>query len=201
MSFHQTQESDDSIERLHWDVEQSMHQVQSAGNSDIEPDHIRGTILYAEKLDTEVSNPGQHKAMGSPFRWGFKHNSPFLNTKFHFFIALLSTAIFALILWFVQVFSASTAIRTGQAMNRILKFDIGSALAVLRVTQGFLSTVTTIGLMKSLEMIHWGLAGRAHGLGSGVFLGLSPTTPLTEVIRIVISRASDWMARIWGLIR
>ncbi|PVH96288.1 hypothetical protein DM02DRAFT_688314 [Periconia macrospinosa] len=86
-------------------------------------------------------------------------------------------------------------------MHRVLKIEIGSSLAVLRITQGALSTVLTFGLSKTFELLHWGLTGRRRGLRSDVFFCLSPTTPGFEVIRIVISRASGWTARLWGLVR
>ncbi|KAF2470127.1 uncharacterized protein BDR25DRAFT_152192, partial [Lindgomyces ingoldianus] len=113
---------------------------------------------------------------------------------------IISTILFAFALWYVQAaFSAETAIWTRQALNRVFKIDVGSTLAVLRITQGILSTCTTIGLMRALEMLQWGLAGRHHGLEGSTFLGLSPTTHLLGVFRISISRISKWPARAWGL--
>ncbi|ORY14471.1 hypothetical protein BCR34DRAFT_560515, partial [Clohesyomyces aquaticus] len=81
------------------------------------------------------------------------------------------------------------------------KIDIGSTLAVLRIAQGVLSTLTTIGLLRALEMLQWGLAGRKHGLAGSAFLSLSPTTHILGVIRIVLSRLSNWSARGWSVIR
>ncbi|KAF2464221.1 uncharacterized protein BDR25DRAFT_159442, partial [Lindgomyces ingoldianus] len=114
-------------------------------------------------------------------------NLSFRDTSYLFSTALLSITVFAFALWYV--------------VYRVLKVDIGSTLAVLRVTQGVLSTLTTIGLMNALEMLQWGLAGRNHGLDSSVFLGLSPTTHISGVFRIVISRRSKWTARAGGLVR
>ena len=178
-----------------------MHNIRHIHNLGLHPDVFRGTPYQVGKQTVRHIELEQPATTSKHSHRSPRRNSWFMNTKFMLFMTLISTMTFAIILWYVQAFSAPTAIRTGQAMYRVLKVDMGSALAVLRVTQGFLSTLITIALMKGLELLQWALAGRVHGLGSNVFLGLSSTTPMTEVFRIMISRKSDWTARFWSLIR
>lgn len=131
-----------------------------------------------------------------------KSRVSFRDTANLFSMALLSIVVFIFVVWYVQAaVSAETAIRTNQVVHQVLRVDLGSTLAVLRVTQGILSTLTTIGVMSALEMLQWILAGRDHGVESSVFLGLSPATGLFGVFRILISRKSRWTARAWSLVR
>lgn len=200
MSVNQHSKSPNSIELLDQEFPEQRIQVQQI---EISPNSSpsEGAVVRVEQVEANDEKSNQTETTRIPVLGGSRANSSILNTKFLLLMVLLSTTMFAFILWYVETFSAPTAIRTGQAMHRVLKVDIGSALAVLRVTQGILSTVTTLGLMKALEMLQWGLAGRVHGLRSNVFLALSPTTPISEVFCIVISRMSSWAARAWGLIR
>lgn len=200
MSFNQHREPIDYTTIFHRESEQMI--LQSPQNHESKPTPHKRASHRAEKPATEDSNSDLSKTTNTRVPGVYRSNSSFLNTKYFFFITIFSTATFALVLWYVQAFSApTTAIRTGQAMQQILNIDIGSALAVLRVTQGALSALVTFGLAKALEMLQWGLTGRVRGLESNVFFALSPATPVLEVFRIVISRTSSFAARVWGLMR
>lgn len=201
MSSHPNRESNGSIKFSGSNLEQHTYDVPQAPQLGLRPSLDQGFCDQMDGQKVEYVEPEQPEPMKKHDSGVSRNTSSFSNTKFMLFITLLSTVMFAIILWYVEAFSAPTAIRSGQAMHRVLKVDMGSALAVLRLTQGFLSTLITIALMKALEILQWALAGRAQGLESNVFLSLSPTTPIMEVFRIVISRISNWIARLWGLTR
>lgn len=201
MSSHEDQESNGSIKFSASDLEQHICEVHQAGQMGLRSSLDQAFRHQIDGQKVEYVEPEQPKTIDLHNSRAPRSTSAFPKTKFMLFITLMSTIMFAIVLWYVEAFSAPTAIRSGQAMHRFLKVDMRSALAVLRVTQGFLSTLITIALMKALEMLQWALAGRAQGLRSNVFLSLSPTTPIVEIFRIVISRRSNWIARVWGLIR
>ena len=201
MCSHGDQASKHSMKFSASDLEQHICEVPQARQMGLPSSLDQPFRHQVNGQKVEYVKPEQPKTIDLHDSRVARSTSAFPKTKFMLFITLISTIMFAIVLWYVEAFSAPTAIRSGQAMHRFLKVDMGSALAVLRVTQGFLSTLITIALMKALEMLQWALAGRAQGLGSNVFLSLSPTTPIVEVFRIVISRRSNWIARFWGLIR
>jgi hypothetical protein len=195
MAFDTNREADPVRQPL-YRSEEPVYEPQYARYSDHNRPARRGTA-YSGLGDLE-----QVEAKRKPAPTATRSASIFWDSSYLFFVALLSTALFGFALWYVQAaFSAETAIRTRQILYRVFKIDVGSTLAVLRITQGVLSTCSTIALMRALEMLQWGLAGRDHGLEGSAFLSLSPSTHIFGVLRIVLSRISKWTARAWGLVR
>ena len=117
-------------------------------------------------------------------------------------LVALSTLIFVFTTWFVQAaFSGETGLRASQVLSKLLKADVGDALAVLRIAQGVLSTFTVLALTNAFELVQWALSGRQRGIGFASFLGLSPTTSLWGVVAIAVSRVSRLPERVWGFTR
>jgi hypothetical protein len=128
--------------------------------------------------------------------------SIFNMTAYLLLLVVLATALFAFTSWFVRAaFSGEAGVRVSQALSKLLKWEVGDALAVLRVSQGVLSTVTTLALMTAFELIQWALASRERGVSVSSFLGLSPTTAPWGVAMVALSRASRLPERLWGTIR
>ncbi|KAF2729382.1 hypothetical protein EJ04DRAFT_475754 [Polyplosphaeria fusca] len=131
-----------------------------------------------------------------------KSSSIFSATGYLLFLVVVSTLLFVFTSWFVQAaFSGEVGVRVSQAFGKLLKWEVGDALAVLRVSQGVLSACTTLALMNAFELLQWALASRDRGISVPSFLGLSPTTAPWGVAMIALSKASRLPERLWGLIR
>jgi len=119
-----------------------------------------------------------------------------------FFVVTLCSILYGIIIWFAQTSpSAIKATKEQRALDTVLKLDASTSLAVVRVLQGLLATLSFSDLWASFESFQWHLTNRPEGLGYVSALALSPITTLPGTLRILGSKPADLKSRLWALLK
>lgn len=125
-----------------------------------------------------------------------------LKTWWQLFLGLLSLALLAVIVLFVQ--SSNYAQRYSENERRltgIFRTNASTTLSVLRTAQAILSTITSSCLGDAMELIQWTMTNTPHGLPFSSLLALSSATGKLAMIRLIFSDAAGASARLWTLLR
>ncbi|KAH8891555.1 hypothetical protein GQ53DRAFT_648717 [Thozetella sp. PMI_491] len=132
-----------------------------------------------------------------------RHNirSRLINTASQLFLAVLSLALFAVVIVFVQAtYVAESRSQQKLPLDVFLKMDISKTLAIVRVAQGLLSTITGIAISNSFVFMHW-IMMAGDGLLFPKFLALSPMTAPLGTLALLKSSDATLSARLWALLR
>ncbi len=101
--------------------------------------------------------------------------------------------------WYAQaIYSDETKTAFQRFLARIYKVEVGSALTILRILQGALTTLSTIALFKAFELVQWALVGQEKGVNALRLLGVSPSTGLLGTIGVVLNRRSRVSDKLWA---
>jgi hypothetical protein len=150
----------------------------------------------------------------------------FQKTWFHFLVAFLASALFAVTGWFAQgkwawtsgtspsptavadckalgtaTFSEQSTNAAAQAIQNALKIDVTSTLTVLSILSGLLSACTGYVLSKTLEIVLWASASSGAGVNCLTFLGMSPSTGVFGTLGIVLTGRASLSDRAWSALR
>lgn len=126
----------------------------------------------------------------------------FTNIRMKLILIVFSSALFAVIVWFVQTtLEAVTQSREKQRLSYVLRLDASISLTVLRLLQGALTLASSSALMGSLELIQYCLSARPDGLSYVEFLILSPATGLFGALRILFAIPVRVSHRLWALLK
>jgi MFS family permease len=96
---------------------------------------------------------------------------------------------------------AKSASDERQELGWWMSTDVGTTLLIVRVLQGVLTAASSAAVSSSFMQLHWSKMHRKKGLRLIDLLALSPTTPLSGTIRIILSRHSKQTARVWAIVR
>ncbi|KAL3477565.1 hypothetical protein BJX99DRAFT_257378 [Aspergillus californicus] len=121
--------------------------------------------------------------------------TPYSQLWFPVLLEVLATAIFVLIAWIAQTTWSPAVTIAGYTV------DSSQTLTLLSAFQGLLSTLVTAVLSSVFELIQWFLTARDNGLRSIGLLGLSPTTAVIGSMKIIFSRHSRLLDRLWPVLR
>lgn len=101
--------------------------------------------------------------------------------------------------WYAQaIFSDEQTTSFQRFLARIFKVEVGSALAILRILQGALTTSSTIALFKAFELVQWALVGQEKGVDALRLLGVSPSTGLLGTMGVVLNGRSRVGDKLWA---
>ncbi|KAI1121597.1 hypothetical protein F5Y10DRAFT_271913 [Nemania abortiva] len=87
------------------------------------------------------------------------------------------------------------------SLSSIQKLDASTIIAILRVSQAVLSTLTSFALDDSFQVVQWALISRPKGLSYASVAALSPTTGALGMIRIVVSSTAGGSSKVWTLLK
>jgi ABC-type uncharacterized transport system permease subunit len=152
----------------------------------------------SKKMDTQP-NGEENRLKTAPEYRPHKH-SAFRETRLHLAFAVVTSAVFAITIWFARTTFSSRS-GTQETIKEVFKIDVGITLTILRILQGVLSACTTYILLGAFQLIQWTLVSRGNGLSGLAVLALSPTTSFLGTLGIMFSRKPHIMGRIWGLMR
>ncbi|KAI0202467.1 hypothetical protein F4808DRAFT_449802 [Astrocystis sublimbata] len=82
-----------------------------------------------------------------------------------------------------------------------MKLGPSKTLAVLRVSQGILSTLTSLSLAESLVLLQWSLIGSNRGLPYLDLLALSPTNGVFGALSLLCSSVTKGSSKKYALLR
>ncbi|KAH9208078.1 hypothetical protein DL95DRAFT_312540 [Leptodontidium sp. 2 PMI_412] len=99
-------------------------------------------------------------------------------------LAILTTGIFGLTAWYANA--------AGQ---------FGSAIAVLRILQGLLATLTTVALSNTFEAIQWALISNGSGIGCLKLLAISPVNGVLGTLGLLFDTQPRIVERSWAVLR
>lgn len=128
--------------------------------------------------------------------------SKLMRTWWQLFLGLISLALLAVIVLFVQ--SSNYAQKYSEHERRltgIFKIDASTTLSVLRTAQAILSTITSSCLGDAMELIQWTMTNTPQGLPFSNLLALSSATGKLAMTRLLFSDAAGTSARLWTLLR
>jgi hypothetical protein len=129
-------------------------------------------------------------------------SSTFVHTRSLLFLAVLTTGIFGLTAWYANAaFSAELANNATNALHTIFSIEVGSAIAILRILQGVLATLTTVSLNYTFEAIEWALVSDGNGINCLQLLGISPATGVMGTLGLIIDTHSRVIDRGWAALR
>jgi hypothetical protein len=128
--------------------------------------------------------------------------STLAHTRFLLLLAMLTTGIFGLTAWYANAaFSAELTNSATNALHKLLSVEVGSAIAILRILQGLLATLTTIALSNAFEAIQWALISDRNGINCLKLLGISPTTGVLGTLGLIVDTHSRLAVRSWAFLR
>jgi hypothetical protein len=124
------------------------------------------------------------------------HTGPLLG------LVIATTMVFVFTAWYAQAtFSNNLTSSAQKAMYAVFRVEVGSALAVLRLMQGLLTTLTSAAIFKAFELIKWALLTNANAMDCLRLLSISPETSILGSVGIIVDRRTRHMDRIWSLMR
>jgi hypothetical protein len=128
--------------------------------------------------------------------------SAFVHTRFLFFLAFLTTAIFGLTAWYANAaFSAELTSTATNALRTVFSIQVGSAIAILRILQGLLATLTAVALSDAFEAIQWALVSDGNGINCLQLLAISPATGVMGTLGLITDIQSRIIVRSWAFLR
>lgn len=96
-------------------------------------------------------------------------------------LAAASTTLFAVTAWFAaSAFSSSPRNQANQILLSHFHVSFSLTITVLRILQGLTSTFTAAAVAQTFEEIQWTLASRDDGFRILSFLGIAPSTSISE---------------------
>ncbi|KAM0719382.1 hypothetical protein Q7P37_005287 [Cladosporium fusiforme] len=113
---------------------------------------------------------------------------------------ILLTALLIITAWFSQATFAPPSKDSEQegTWKVLASLGISSTLTILRILQGTLSTMSSLMLLNSFDMVVWMLAKRGPGLQTLRLLSLSSTTGLWGTMEAVFSPKIDAVGKIFA---
>ncbi|KAH8887977.1 hypothetical protein GQ53DRAFT_826549 [Thozetella sp. PMI_491] len=112
------------------------------------------------------------------------------------------TIAFVAIMWLLHASPAPDGgPQAGHFSEYNLPLDANSGLGVIRVLQGILTLLSYNSATGSLELLQWCLVSREQGRRYSTFLVLSPATGLLAILRILVSRSTILVDRLWALLK
>ncbi|KAJ8128335.1 hypothetical protein O1611_g5298 [Lasiodiplodia mahajangana] len=117
-------------------------------------------------------------------------------------INLLILALLVVVAVFVQAtYDAERNSVEKVALDRLMKADVSTTLAVLRVSQGILSTLTSLSLVDSLVALQWSMIESRQGLGYLDLLALSPTSGIAGALELICSSITKRSSKAYAFLR
>ncbi|KAG4439159.1 hypothetical protein IFR05_005358 [Cadophora sp. M221] len=117
-------------------------------------------------------------------------------------LAILTTGIFGLTAWFANAaFSAELTNDATSALHTVFSGQFGSAIAVLRILQGLLATLTTIALSNTFEAIQWALISDGNGISCLKLLAISPVNGVLGTLGLLFDTQPRIVERSWAVLR
>ncbi|KAI0438358.1 hypothetical protein F4803DRAFT_569647 [Xylaria telfairii] len=115
---------------------------------------------------------------------------------------LIIVALLAVVVVFVRAtYDAERNSARKAALDRLMKADVSTTLAVLRVSQGILSTLTSLSLVDSLVALQWSMIESRQGLGYLDLLALSPTSGITGALELICSSLTKGSSKAYAFLR
>lgn len=128
--------------------------------------------------------------------------STFAHTRSLILLAALSTGTFTLTVWYADAaFSAELTIHAAKAVNKLFRIEFGSAIAILRILQGLLATLTTASLYNAFEIVQWAHISDQDGAECLRVLGISPSTGVIGTLGLLVDRQARMVDRGWSSLR
>ncbi|TGJ81959.1 hypothetical protein E0Z10_g6802 [Xylaria hypoxylon] len=117
-------------------------------------------------------------------------------------INLLILALLVVVVIFVQAtYDAERNSMRKVALGRLMKTDVSTTLAVVRVSQGILSTLTSLSLIEILVTLQWSMIESRQGLGYLDLLALSPTSSVTGALELIFSSITKGSSKAYAFLR
>src|SRR6266536_5313410 len=156
-------------------------------------------IRYLEPQPTTYLNPLSPEAQYNSRHSKVTRWETLGHTYSILLLALFTSLGFVLTAWYAQaIYSDETKTAFQRFLARIYKVEVGSALTILRILQGALTTLSTIALFKAFELVQWALVGQEKGVNALRLLGVSPSTGLLGTIGVVLNRRSRVSDKLWA---
>ncbi|PMD53218.1 uncharacterized protein K444DRAFT_703764, partial [Hyaloscypha bicolor E] len=128
--------------------------------------------------------------------------STLAHTGFLLFLAVLTTGIFGLTAWYANAaFSSQLTNNATNTLHAIFNIEVGSVIAVLRILQGLLATLTTVALSNAFGPIQWALISDGKSIKCPQLLGISPATGAMGVLGLLVDTQSRAVERSWAFLR
>jgi hypothetical protein len=126
----------------------------------------------------------------------------FKGTRLLFLLNILIICLFVTVLLFIQAtYAAESRADDKLPLTKLLKLDISTTLAVLRTSQGALSTFTALAISDTFVLLQWKRIASPTGLSCLNLLALSPTTGHLGTLSLVLSSVTRLPTRLWALLR
>ncbi|RYC57014.1 hypothetical protein CHU98_g9193 [Xylaria longipes] len=154
---------------------------------------------------SEVTDIEEHEACPSDTKghswWLTLKESRLGYTWKQVLINLLILALLVVVVVFVQAtYDAERNSAKKVALNRLMKADVSTTLAVLRVSQGILSTLTSLSLIESLIALQWSMIESRQGFGYLDLLALSPTSGVTGALELIFSSITKGSSKAYAFL-
>lgn len=121
---------------------------------------------------------------------------------FLIFLAVLTTGIFGLTAWYANAaFSSQLTNNATKTLHTIFNIEVGSAIAVLRILQGLLATLTAVALSNAFGLVQWALTSDGKSIKCLQLLGISPATGVMGVLGLLVDTQSRAVERSWAFLR
>jgi len=127
-------------------------------------------------------------------------------TKKTLILNLISLGLLGVTTVFVQAaYLAESRSSNGISLNRLLRIDASTTIAVVQASQTVLIALITVTLGEVFEFIQWtAAASKGRGLRYLTFLAMSPTTGYLGTLKLVFARHLSCVSldtRLWGLMK
>ncbi|KAK5627505.1 hypothetical protein RRF57_003220 [Xylaria bambusicola] len=117
-------------------------------------------------------------------------------------INVLILALLAVVVVFVRAtYDAERNSEKKLALDRLMKTNVSTTLGVLRVSQGILSTLTSLSIIESLVALQWSMIESRRGLGYLDLLALSPTSGIAGALKLICSPITKGSSKAYALLR
>ncbi|KAI9157891.1 hypothetical protein HJFPF1_05875 [Paramyrothecium foliicola] len=130
------------------------------------------------------------------------HPSKLHSTRLQIAAVAVSLALLAVVITFVQAtYIAEQRSLQGLTISSLLKIEASAILAILRLSQGVLSLLTTLAIESVFLLLQWNTMDTLEGIPYLTVLTLSPSTSAWGLISIIGSGAATASAKMWAASR
>jgi hypothetical protein len=154
------------------------------------------------KVDQTCVGVALASTSSSTSRDNVKSPSKLHTTRLQLVTIATSLALIAVVIAFVQTtYTAEIRTRQGAKLDRLQKLGASSMLAVLRLSQGVLSLLTTLALDSVFLILQWNKMDNFQGSSFITFLSISPSTNFLGLVSILRSGSARASTKLWALSR
>ena len=128
--------------------------------------------------------------------------SRFSSTASQLCLSVLALSLFAVVIIFVrETYAMEHKSNLELPFGSIINTDASTTIAVVRIAQGVLATLTDITIKEAFVSLHWILINTSSGLPYLSLLALSPTTGELGLSYLLFAKRSNIATKLRVLLR